>query len=181
MRRAIEEFRSEKQERDPFKTGVAVLFAAYFLWAALYPAQWRLIDNFNLVMHEAGHLLFMPLGEFMTIAGGSLFQIIVPVVFVAYFLYHKNYFSSALVLFMVGESLLNVSVYAGDAFAMELPLLGGDDSIHDWNWMLDRLGLLASTSEIAGVIRLSGTLSILVAVVWSLYSARRTLETLPFR
>ena len=178
----MEDFHAERRERDPLKTGVALVFAAYFLWAALYPQDWRLIDNFNLVMHEAGHILFIPLGEFMTIAGGSLFQVIVPTIFAVYFFYHKKHFSCALVLFMVGESLLNVYVYAGDAVLMQLPLLGGDDSIHDWNWMLDRLGLLGSTREIAGLIRLAGTLTITASVVWSLASARRSprIEPLPF-
>ncbi len=32
----------------------------------------------NLPFHEAGHILFIPLGRFMTVLGGSLFQVIVP-------------------------------------------------------------------------------------------------------
>ena len=165
--------------RDPLKTVLALMAACYFLWAAFHPADWRFPDYFNLVMHEAGHLLFMPFGQFVTIAGGSLFQVIVPAVFAAYFYYHGKYYSCALVLYLVGESLINVSVYAGDAFLMELPLLGGDDSIHDWNWMLDRLGLLNRTREIAGAIRALGTLTILAASVWSFQSARRHPEPLP--
>src|SRR5437868_2814945 len=94
----------------------------------------RLIDGANLLIHEAGHLFFRPLGEFMMIAGGSLFQIIMPAVFVGYFLRHKNYYSAAMVLFWVGESILNVSIYAGDSLALQLPLIGGEDSIHDWNY-----------------------------------------------
>ena len=160
--------------RDPLKIVVASLASCYFLWAAVHPADWRFVDNFNLVIHEAGHILFIPFGQFITIAGGSLFQVIVPAVFAVYFYYQEKYFSSALVLFMVGESLLNVSVYAGDAVTMQLPLLGGDDSIHDWNWMLDRLGLLDHTAEIAGAIRALGTLMILSASGWSLLSARRS-------
>ena len=171
--------RREAALRDPFKTGIAVLSACYFLWAALHPADWRFIDNFNLVIHEAGHILFMPFGQFMTIAGGSLFQVIVPVAFAAYFFYQKKHYSCALVLFWVGESLINVSVYAGDAVAMELPLLGGDDSIHDWNWMLDHLSLLGQTKQIAGAIAASGTLAIIAASVWSFLSARKNSEPLP--
>lgn len=166
--------------RDPVKTVIASLASCYFLWAAFHPADWRFIDNFNLVIHEAGHILFIPFGEFMTIAGGSLFQVIVPAVFAGYFYYQDKFFSSALLLFMVGESLLNVSVYAGDAFLMQLPLLGGDDSIHDWNWMLDRLGWLDHTREISGAIRALGTLTIISAAIWSMLSARRTKEPLPF-
>jgi hypothetical protein len=163
--------------RDPLKTVIALLAAGYFLWAALHPSEWRFVDNFNLVIHEAGHIIFIPFGQFMTIMGGSLFQVVVPAVFAAYFYYQEKYYSSALVLFLLGESLLNVSVYAGDAFAMQLPLLGGDDSTHDWNWMLDRLGLLDRTREIAGAIRLLGTLTIFAAAVFSFLTARRRPES----
>ncbi|HKS30378.1 MAG TPA: hypothetical protein VJS44_21310 [Pyrinomonadaceae bacterium] len=165
--------------RDPVKTAVAALASGYFLWAAFHPEDWRFVDNFNLVMHEAGHILFIPFGQFMTIAGGSLFQVIVPAVFALYFYHHKKQFSCALLLFLVGESLVNVSVYAGDAVLMQLPLLGGDDSIHDWNWMLDRLNLLARTREIAGAIRAMGVLVILSASVLSFIHARKDMKAEP--
>lgn len=159
--------------RASFKTVMAALASCYFLWAVFHPGDWRFVDNFNLVMHEAGHVLFIPFGQFMTIAGGSLFQVLAPFIFVAYFYYQGKNYSAALVLFMAGESIINVSVYAADAVEMRLPLLGGDDSIHDWNWMLDDLGLLGRTREIAGAIRAIGTLAILAACAWSLLSARK--------
>lgn len=167
--------------RDPVKTIVALVASGYFLWAAAHPSDWRFIDNFNLVMHEAGHILFMPLGQFMTIAGGSLFQVIVPIVFALYFFYQKKKFSGALLLFLVGESLINVSVYAGDAVVMQLPLLGGDDSIHDWNWMLDELGLLSRTRDIATVLRALGVLTIIQAAICSILYARRDAESTALR
>ena len=156
-----------------FKVCLAIVAGAYFLWAVVHPDRWRLIDGVNLVIHEAGHLIFRPLGEFMTIAGGSLFQVLVPAIFAGYFYFNKKQFSSALVLFWVGASLLNVSVYAADSVLMQLPLLGGDNSIHDWNYMLDRLSLLRSTGAIAMAIRAFGTLTIIFATIWALYTARR--------
>ena len=167
--------------RDPVKTAIALLASCYFLWAAVHPADWRFVDNFNLVIHEAGHILFIPFGEFMTIAGGSLFQLIVPAAFALYFYRQEKTFSCSLVLFLLGESLINVSVYAGDAVLMELPLLGGDDSIHDWNWMLDRLGLLGHTLEIAGAIRALGTITIIAAAVCSFLYVRRRPESFDFK
>jgi hypothetical protein len=71
----------------------------------------------------------------------------------------------ALVLFWVSESLLNVSVYAGDAVVQQLPLLGVQDSIHDWNYLLEDKGLLGSTRQIAGAIRLAGTAVIVTGLV----------------
>jgi hypothetical protein len=107
----------------------------------------------------------MPFGQFVVIAGGSLFQVIVPAVFAGYFFYNRQPFSGALVLFWVGESLLNVSVYAGDAVVQQLPLLGGQDSGHDWNYLLEDKGLLGSTRQIAGAIRLAGTAVIVTGLV----------------
>jgi hypothetical protein len=80
------------------------------------------------------------------------------------------------VLFWVGESILNVSVYAGDSLALQLPLLGGQDSIHDWNYLLSSLNLLPATAKIAGAIRLLGTLVIALAAFGSIRFARRDLE-----
>src|SRR5687767_730263 len=158
------------------KLAVAVIASLYFLWCAYDPSQWHLIDGVNLVIHEAGHLIFSPLGEFMMIAGGSLFQVIMPALFVGYFIYNEKYYSAALVLFWVGESILNVSVYAGDSLALQLPLIGGEDSVHDWNYLLTSLNLLPATAKIAGAIRLLGTLVIALAAFGSIKFARRTHE-----
>jgi hypothetical protein len=145
----------------------------YFLWCALDPYRWHLLDGVNLVIHEAGHVVVMPFGELPAVAGGSLFQVIVPAVFAAYFYRRGQTYSAALVLFWVGESLLNVSVYAGDALKLQLPLLGGEDSTHDWNHLLSATGLLPSTYKIAAAIRVAGTLTILAALFFSLRHGRR--------
>jgi hypothetical protein len=155
------------------KLAAAIIASLYFLWCAYDPYQWHLIDGVNLVIHEAGHLIFSPFGEFMMIAGGSLFQVIMPALFVGYFWYNSKYYSAALVLFWVGESILNVSVYAGDSVALQLPLLGGQDSMHDWNYLLSSLNLLQATSQIAGAIRLLGTMIIALAAFGSIRFASR--------
>jgi hypothetical protein len=160
-------------KKDRIKLVVGAIASLYFLWCAYDPYQWHLIDGVNLVIHEAGHLIFSPFGEFMMIAGGSLFQVIMPALFVGYFCYTRKLYSAALVLFWVGESILNVSVYAGDSLALQLPLLGGQDSVHDWNYMLSSLNVLPQTAKIAGAIRLLGTLVIIVACLGSFKFAGR--------
>jgi len=155
---------------------VAGIASAYFLWCAYDPTQWHLIDGVNLLIHEAGHIVFRPFGEFMMIAGGSLFQIIMPLLFVGYFAYHRKFYSAALVLFWVGESILNVSVYAADSLALQLPLLGGSDSMHDWNYLLSSLNLLPATAKVAGTIRVLGTLTVIGAGVGSFWFASRPSE-----
>jgi hypothetical protein len=160
--------------KDPVKLIIGAVASLYFLWCAYDPYQWHFIDNVNLVIHEAGHLFFRPLGEFMMIAGGSLSQVIMPALFVGTFAYRRQFYSAALVLFWVGESLLNVSVYAGDSLVLQLPLLGGEDSIHDWNYMLSELNLLPATAKIAMSIRVIGTLTILLACFGSYRFSSRT-------
>ncbi len=161
---------------NPIKIVFALLASAYFLWCAYDPFQWHLIDGVNLLIHEAGHIVFMPFGEFVMIAGGSLFQVIMPLAFVVYFFKSRKPYSAALVLFWVGESLLNVSVYASDSIGMQLPLLGGQDSVHDWNYMLERIGLLQQTPAIAGTLRMIATLAIIAASAFSVLYANRKEE-----
>ncbi|MEZ5427365.1 MAG: hypothetical protein R2747_13930 [Pyrinomonadaceae bacterium] len=150
----------------------AALAAVYFLWIAYDPLSGSLLDIVDLPIHETGHLLFRPFGEFMSVAGGSLFQVVMPAVFVGYFVWHEKYYSAAMVLFWVGQSILNVFVYANDAVVMQLVLLGGltgsEGSFHDWNYLLTQTGLIDSTPKVAGLIRAAGTLTIIAAAAMSI-------------
>lgn len=151
----------------------AGLCSVYFLWIAYDPMQGSFLDNVDLPVHETGHLLFRLFGEFMMVAGGSLFQVIFPAIFVAYFWWHEKYYSAAIVLFWVGQSILNVWVYAADAVVMQLVLTSGftgsEGSFHDWNYLLTQTGLIGSTKTVAGIICFVGTLVILTAGVASVY------------
>lgn len=151
----------------------AVLLSIYFLWIAYDPMLGSFLDLVDLPIHETGHLLFRLFGEFMGIAGGSLFQVIFPAVFVGYFVWREQYYSAAIVLFWVGQSILNVWVYAADAVVMQLVLTSGftgsEGSFHDWNYLLTQMGLLGSTKVVAGIIRSVGTLVIIASGVFSIY------------
>ncbi len=150
----------------------AIIASVYFLSIAYAPLNGSLLDIVDLPIHETGHLLFRPFGEFMSVAGGSLFQIIMPAIFVGYFVYHEKYYSAAFVLFWVGQSILNVFVYAADAVIMQLVLLGGltgsEGSFHDWNYLLTETGLIGSTPKVAGFIRFLGTFVIIAASALSI-------------
>ena len=152
---------------------LAILFTLYFVWIALDPMQGSFLDNVDLPIHEFGHLLFRPFGQFLMVAGGSLFQVIMPAIFVGYFIWQRSFYSAAIVLFWVGQSILNVWVYAADAIVMKLVLTSGftgsEGSFHDWNYLLTATGLLSPTKVVAGAIRLAGTLVIISAVVFSTY------------
>lgn len=164
------------QNRSIPKTVIAALAAIYFVWCAYDPQNAVFLHIIYTPLHEAGHVLFIPFGRFMTVAGGSLFQIIVPAVFFGYFVYHKKPYSAAIVLFWVGQSFVDVYVYANDAVVMELPLLSGvtgsEGGFHDWNYLLTETGLLPKTQLVAKVIRFVGNLIILAAIIGSFYFAR---------
>ena len=53
-------------------------------------------------------------------------------------------------------NLLNVARYIGDARAQELPLLGGEDSIHDWWYLLINWDLLPRDLTIARWVHFAG-------------------------
>src|SRR5213595_2880496 len=110
---------------QPVKLIVAGLLTIYFFWIAYDPMQGSFLDSVDLPIHETCHLIFRLFGEFMGIAGGSLFQVIFPAVFVGYFLWQRSFYSAAIVLLWVGQSILNVWVYAADAVVMQLVLTSG--------------------------------------------------------
>lgn len=161
----------------------AILLSIYFLWIAYDPMQGCFLDNVDLPIHETGHLIFRILGEFMGIAGGSLFQVIFPAVFVSYFLWQKSYYSAAIVLLWVGQSILNVWVYAADAVVTQLVLTSGftgsEGSFHDWNYLLTATGLIGSTKTVSGIIRFFGTVTIVIAsgsaIYFSFFSSEENL------
>ena len=134
--------------------------ATYFVWAAQVSFDQSLIGTFNLIMHEAGHWIFGIFGRFVGILGGSLLQVLVPLVFALAFFGQRQPLGVAFCLMWTGQSALEVATYAGDAVARSLPLLGGEAVVHDWHWLLSQTGLLGYTELIAGSLSLAGWLLI---------------------
>lgn len=142
--------------RAAFALGLAAWLSPY-LWDH---GRYGLLDHVDLAVHEAGHVVFTPLGEFMGIAGGSLLQLLVPAAFVAYFGLRGDRYAAFIVLFWLAQSLFNVATYMADARAQLLPLVGGEYVIHDWRWMLSTLGALRHDRTLASVVRA------IAALVW---------------
>ena len=159
----------EQKRLSPLKAGFAGLVAVYAALCALSPATYRFLDYVNLVFHEAGHVFFGFLGEFIGILGGSLMQVLVPAVAVGHFVWQGYLYSAAIALFWVGQSLFNVSVYVKDARARVLPLLGDDISAHDWHNILGRLGLLRWDQAIGNLVYGMGLVVLAVSVIGAFY------------
>ena len=143
---------------------VAAGLAFYGMARFRNPGHWDLLDDVNLAIHEAGHVFFQPLGDPMVVLGGSLLQVLVPLAFVAYFVVRRDFFAASVVLAWAGASLANVAMYVADARAQELPLLGGENVVHDWWYLLIEWDLLEKDVAIARWIRMTGALSFVGAV-----------------
>ena len=132
--------------------------------AILRSREFAAIDNVNLPIHETGHIVFAPFGELLAAMGGSIFQVIVPAVFVAYFWRRRDRFAASVALWWVAENFWYVATYVADAREQALPLVGGGE--HDWAFVLGELGLLRQDLRIAGMIRLAGTLLFAASIAW---------------
>lgn len=128
--------------------------------------------NVNLIFHEAGHVLFMPFGRTATILGGSVFQVLLPLILLFSFLiYNRDGFSASICLWWTGQSLMDVAPYIADARALQLPLLGvgpGVDApgMHDWANFLRPRGWLNYDTTIAYWVDLLGAGLLLLGLVW---------------
>ncbi len=136
------------------KTAISILLTIIFSYYLIFPEQFLLLNSINFLVHEAGHLLTTPLGEFISVLGGTLFQIAIPSLFAGYFFLRKDFFSGSVLLFWLAQNIMNISIYMGDALDMKLQLFGGENVIHDWNYILEKLNLLFYTDILAEISKI---------------------------
>jgi hypothetical protein len=145
-----------------------------------------LVGDIDLAIHEFGHMLFMPfgiqfLGSTMMILGGSLTQVVFPLLFVGYFLRkrdegrRRDMFAAMVCLWWSGINLLDVAIYCADSRAGELTLLDGltgkESDGHDWNNLLTRWGLLEHDTMIARYMRAIAGLVCIASIIVAFWSA----------
>ena len=156
---------------------VAALLA-FAMWVAHYMRETEpLLHGSLLIFHEAGHILFMPFGEFMMVLGGSLFQLMVPAFFTAYFAHRRDWYAASFAALYLAASFAGVALYIADARAGELPLLGGERSNHDWTFLLIELEMLELDTTIGWYVMKIGGLFFWAALAAGGYFAwygRRT-------
>lgn len=135
----------------------------FFAWDGLRhlrdPEAGGLFAGITFGVHELGHLVFAFFGEFLTIAGGSLAQVLIPVGAGALFHYYRDFFGIAGAGAWLASSLLDLARYIGDARALELDLVSlSENGQHDWAWLLGRLGALSYDTRLAGLTRFTAIL-----------------------
>ena len=138
--------------------------ALFFVHAATEKSGFLILDHVNLPIHEAGHPIFGLLGGTIGIWGGTIMELLVPLLFAVYFATRGETAGAAFSAFWLGENFVYIAVYIADARAMALPLVGGGD--HDWNTILSGMGLLQQDKTIAVVVRLLGWAIMIGAVLW---------------
>jgi len=167
--------------------GRAILLAILMWWTwhvVPHPLDAeRVVHSFlhliNLPFHEAGHVMFSPLGEFMSILGGSLLQILIPVVCAVAFARRDDWFGAAVCVWWAGENFVDLGPYIADARALQLPLIGGQTGAevtgHDWEAILGRLGWLHLDHALGIAAHITGSVVMIAALTagaWMLFKGR---------
>lgn len=152
-----------------------LLLTAYEMKTPGPDAIWNFLKLVYLPIHEAGHFIFIPFGQFLQILGGTIAQILMPFLFCFYFFYTRQYYSAGIAFIWMGASIADVSHYMADAQIMELPLLFGSD-IHDWNYLLSTLDLLTYTSFLASLTKLIGMICIAIGFIYSFFHTKKIIN-----
>ena len=152
-----------------------VVYALFLLYAALDKSGFLFLDYANLMIHEAGHPLFSAFGYTMTILGGTLAELSVPLACFAYFFVKRETTGAAFCAFWFFENFLYIGVYMADARAEALPLVGSGD--HDWNILFGQWGWLRYDVTLGHTTRFLGWLGMLFVLAWLAWRTCRSAQT----
>ena len=146
------------------------LYFAYVLIRHLGSAEYNSgFGGINLGIHELGHVIFSPFGQFASVLGGSFWQLAVPLLAFWIFQRQEDYFAHAVAACWLGTSFFNMATYIGDARARVLPLVspfGGEEIIHDWNYLLGTMGLLPLDGALAFLTRVLAFGAMAAGLAW---------------
>ena len=139
--------------RAPLLAWVAWVGARQFL----DPEYESVFGLLNLGIHELGHPLFGCGGTFLGVAGGTVLQCAVPLGAMAMFRRQPDWFAIAICWGWLGTNCHGIARYCGDARAGRLQLFspfgGGGHVVHDWEYLLETLGLLHWDGALAAAWR----------------------------
>ena len=107
----------------------------------------------------------------MQFMGGSLMQIIMPLICFAVFLFRqRDPLAASFCLWWTAVSFMDIAPYIYDALNPKLMLLSGltgaEDSGHDWINILSSLGMLRHAHVIAGITHAFAVLLMLLVQLW---------------
>lgn len=123
----------------------------------------------DFVVHEIGHVIFGFLGSFIGVMGGTLAQLFLPVICFFISFRRRQWVGISIFTFWIGQSLVQISAYIRDARTQTLKLfspwslLGGEQSIHDWHYLLEKTGLLPADQFLGWCVFMIGVLFLLAS------------------
>lgn len=163
--------------RGPVLRLVGLVLALWVLVpGVIRPMGGHLIDNVNLIFHEAGHMILMFAGETIMLLGGSFFQLLVPAVCIGAFLQRRDRFAAGICTLWLGESLAGVGTYIADAPTRNLDLLTGDPDTHDWWQLFSAWNMLGSAVGIGRFVHALAILCLIAGVLLAIWDDLRLLS-----
>ncbi len=170
------------------------LYALFFVWGISfmndtnfetnpYGSSASVLHYVSLPFHEAGHIIFAPLGSIMHSFGGTLLQLLVPVIVMIRFIRRKEMLESSICLWWLGFNFLDISPYIYDAFDKKLVLLGGvtgmdNPDFHDWSFILTSTNNMQYHDSLAYLTGNVGKGLIILSILWGGFILKRQFDLL---
>lgn len=154
---------------------VFVLWGLVFIFSSVNDQPfgsgfWHLI---NLPFHEAGHIIFRPFGRLITSLGGTLGQLLMPLICMGVLLVKtRDPFGAAFCVWWLGQNFMDIAPYIDDARRLTMPLLGGNTGqtspygFHDWEFILTETRLIRFDHTFAWLSHALGVCLMLLAFAW---------------
>jgi hypothetical protein len=137
------------------------------------------LDHANLLFHEAGHPIVGLISQRLETYGGTLGQLVFPILLAVGFWKKGTVLSLAAASVWFWENFLNIARYMADARQLRLPLVGGGD--HDWNTILNRWDILQYDTRIAESLEIAAWSGIALTGAWVAWRAWQDRKNLPVK
>ena len=147
-------------------TGIAWLcfYALFLLYAFADRSGFLIVNYVNLIIHEGGHFFFSWFGNTIMILGGTIGELLVPLLCAIYFFCQRETTGFAFSTYWLFENFPYIGTYMADARSAALPLVGSEES--DWTILFGQWGLLAEDQKIGAIMRTLGWLGMLATMIW---------------
>src|SRR3984893_125902 len=148
-----------------------VVYLLFLIYALGNSSGFLFPDYVNLMIHEAGHPFFSWGGNTLMLLGGTLGELIVPILCAAFFFYKRQPYGFAFASFWFFENFLYIGTYMADARTSALQLVNGDES--DWVILFGQWDLLLDDQKIGHTFRAVGWVGMFVVLCWLGYRTWR--------
>ncbi|MFP4497352.1 MAG: hypothetical protein ACLFQV_04005 [Vulcanimicrobiota bacterium] len=183
-------FLALKNEIEEWSVGknwwVRLPFLLFFLYIFARHLQDPLYNSIfggiNLGIHEFGHVVTIPLGQFIHVISGTLFQLALPIYGMYNFIKLRDYFSMVMCFGWLSTNFFYVSTYQYDAWVQKLPLLslGFGSPIHDWRYIFKKFHVLKYYAQISAFSKFLAIVTMLICIglgiwiLWLMATRRKT-------